>query len=161
MQIKTFSDRKYFFCGKFWFMETSWEAVQFGAASSLPPILNVFLGISYKVSNWRKYFGQDNVVLKIIIITVNIFQRNWPMETYQSETIFKRFFFLTVFWISELLRDFGFFRHLSGWREGLLANVWQPRGEGVRWSDWLLSESTHQPLDKEVLRRLFAAGEMK
>lgn len=49
-----------------------------------------------KFQTEEKYFGQDNVVLKIHLITVNVLQRNWPMETYQSDTIFKRVFFNCV-----------------------------------------------------------------
>lgn len=78
--------------------EFSDKAVWFCAAPPLLPVLHVFLEASYKVPSCRKYFGQDNVVLKIRLITVNILQRNWPMETYQSDTIFRRlFFFLTAF----------------------------------------------------------------
>lgn len=126
-----------------------------------PSILNVFLEKSYKVSNWRKIFWSRQCCFKNSSYYCKRFTKKLANGNIPKWHYFQEVFFLTVFWISEIFRDLGFSSHLLGWRKGLLANVYQPRDEGVLWSDPFHSESTHQPPDKEVLSRLFTAGKMK
>lgn len=130
--------QKVFFCGKRWFRETVHEK-QFGSAPLPGPNSKRLFG-----SGLTKFQTEENILVRTILfcksIAVNILRRNWPVETYRSDTFALVFFklrseFLNPFEVSDLLSPLG---------EGKGSQETKAFADLTRF----FSESTHQPPDR-------------